>query len=507
MLKLVHDYFDKMRFKALFVLIFLFALKFADAQNDLRPQAKFSFNNKTDYDEVSKRKPKLIGVNYVEDRFGNANHAVFIYGNADSYINLGNYPALKPVEGSISLWVRIEKETWAGNGYKANPILLTKGRKGDDFYEAYGIYYDLEGRRLDASCARDSLRQIAVRGSQKVTRFKWHHLVLTYDFQYFTFYIDGVLQRKAIKNFETEFLQSDSVLLGISANKKNNRYMEGAVDDIEFYDRVLTDQEIQALYQSPNPNRFISLLQRLGIVLLFLAGVFVLYLLIRFQLNRKMKREKERLEINNKLLETELRVNRALMNPHFIFNSLNTLHNFILTNNVDKASNYLLKFSKLIRKILDSNMSDTISLEMELELIERYLEIEGLRFKEHIKHAVAIDPSIVPSKINIPIMMIQPFIENSVWHGLRDKKGEKIISISFLLLGNEYIQCIIEDNGTGRRKKGQNMLEKKSLATGFVEQRLALLNKIHNIECKLIIEDKPEHQGTIVTLILPILKN
>jgi hypothetical protein len=495
------------KIKCLLVVLLVVVLQTAKTQNKLQPSARFSFNNRSNFDDVNKQNAQLYGVSFTEDRFGNPNHAVYLFGNEFSSISLGNYPALKPKTGSISLWVKIERETYAGKGYKANPIILTKGNQNDDFYEAYGIYYILDSKKIGASGARDSLRQVGVLSKKEFPLFKWHHLVLSYDDAYFSFYIDGKLERKAVKNYETIFSETDSVLIGYTANKKNNRYLEGAVDDIEFYARVLSDDEVVSLYNAPNPNHYAVVIQRIGFSALIALGILILFLLIRFQLNRKLKREKERLEINNKLLETELRVNRALMNPHFIFNSLNTLHNFILKNNVDKASTYLLKFSKLIRKILDSNMSDSISLETELELIERYLEIEGLRFKEHIKHAVVIDPGLVPSTITIPIMMIQPFIENSVWHGLRNKKGDKIISISFSSIGSDYIQCVVEDNGTGRIKKGHHLLEKKSLATGFVEQRLELLNKIHGLACKLTIEDKPDHQGTIVSITLPILKN
>jgi LytS/YehU family sensor histidine kinase len=229
----------------------------------------------------------------------------------------------------------------------------------------------------------------------------------------------------------------------------------------------------------------------------------VIYFFIRQRFRRLLKKEKQRLELANKLLENDLRINRALMNPHFIFNSLNTLHNYILSKNTDVASDYLVKFSRLIRKILDSNMADTLSLEMEIELINRYLELEELRFKDGIKYEV-ITEDLIPSTITIPIMMVQPFVENAIWHGLRDKEGEKNITIAFSLFESAYIKCVIEDNGTGRKIK-LNHLEKNSLATKFVKQRLDLLNKIHNLSCNLTIFDKPNGTGTIVTLLMPIL--
>jgi LytS/YehU family sensor histidine kinase len=331
------------------------------------------------------------------------------------------------------------------------------------------------------------------------------HLVICYDYDAFWFYIDGKLQGKAPKKFETKFLESDSVMVGVTANKKNNRAFNGVVDDIEFYNKVLSVDEIEGLYNAPNPNINKVLLNRILIALTILIAALCAYFLIKYYIGISIKKGKERLEIANKLLENELRINRALMNPHFIFNSMNTLHNYILINDTEKASDYLVKFSGLIRKILESNMSDTITLEMEIELLQRYLEIESLRFGEHIQSQIIVDHPIMPSTIIIPIMMLQPFVENSVWHGLRDKTGDKMITITFSLIDDGHLLCIIDDNGSGRTNKVTDVTKKQSMATRFVQQRLDLLNKIHNSNSNLTIIDKPNSKGTIIKIVLPIL--
>jgi hypothetical protein len=117
------------------------------SQTTKGPVAKFSFNDRKDLDEVSGKKAKLIGASFTEDRFGNANHAAYIFGNEYSYINLGSYKALKPRVGTISLWVKIERDVWAGKGLMSNPVLITKSRAEEDFCEAYGIYYELRNHR------------------------------------------------------------------------------------------------------------------------------------------------------------------------------------------------------------------------------------------------------------------------------------------------------------------------------------------------------------------------
>ncbi len=399
----------------------------------------------------------------------------------------------------------MESKIWSGIGREYNPILLTKSSNKEDFYEAYGIYYLLDGKKLVALSTLDSSKEVVLFYMDTIKLSKWYHLVISYDANLFCFYVNGKLESKFPKKFVTQFLSSDSVLIGSTGSKKNHRFLNATVDDIEFYDRVLTDKEVQELYNAPNPNKNKIVINWVlaGVSLLLLFIIIILY--IKYYIKTILKKEKQRLELSNKLLENELRINRALMNPHFVFNSLNTLNHYILTNNNDIASDYLVKFSKLIRKILDSNVSDNISLEHEIDLIHGYLEIEGMRFKEDIKYELLIDPKIIASTIIIPIMMVQPFIENSVWHGLRDKKGDKIIRISFSQTDEKYIECVIDDNGTGRKKKEPNELEKKSLATGFVMQRLELLNKIYNLTCSLTITDKENGTGTNVKLILPIL--
>lgn len=490
-------------FKKILFFFLLFSKGFAQKQT--HPIARFSFNYEKRADEINKRDAKLTGVKYTQDRFGNNNCAVFLSGSESSYINLGNYKELKPKVGSISLWLQIEHKMWAGKGTENNPIIVTKARKSDDFYEAYGIYYMLETGRCVAVTTKDSTKEVLLFYMEPIERNNWHHLVITYNYSWMSFYVDGKLESRLPKNFETEFLPEDSVLIGSTGNLKNHRFLNAAVDDIEFYDKVLTEKEVVKLYQAPNPNKNKIILNWIFICACFFLLVAIIIVFIKLYIKTVLKKEKQKLELSNKLLENELRINRALMNPHFVFNSLNTLNHYILTNNNEVASDYLVKFSKLIRKILDSNVSDNISLEQEIELIHGYLEIEGMRFKEDIKYELYIDPTIILSSTVIPIMMVQPFVENSVWHGLRDKKGDKTIHISFSKLNEKYIECVIDDNGTGRRKKEPNDLEKKSLATGFVMQRLELLNKIHNLNCSLSIIDKENGTGTIVNIILPIL--
>jgi two-component sensor histidine kinase len=494
-----------MRLLIPFLFIFSGIFTHFPAQEKTGPIAKFTFNNSEAHDEIGGDTAKLVGVNFSSDRFGNENNAVFISGNIASYINLGTDKALKPITGSISLWVTIENAIWSGTGIEVNPVLLTKSILSDDFYEAYSFYFEHKTNKLSVVVTKDSTLQVCQYSIKPIRTNRWYHMVLAYNDDSTAFYLNGQLQSRFPKKFKTQFLEGDSVLVGSTGNKKNSRYLKASVDDIEFYDRVLDPDEILKLYYAPDPNRNkVILMSSLAGVFLF-GALLLLYFLIKYRIKKGIEKERQRLELHNKLLKTELRVNRASMNPHFLFNSLNALHNFILAGENDHASDYLLKFSKLIRKTLDSNMYDFISLEMEIELLDRYLEIENTRFEENIKYRIVTGESLTPASTHIPLMMLQPFVENAVWHGLLNKAGEKIINISFSLYETDYIYCIIEDNGSGRKNIQNRSSEKRSLATTFISQRLELLNKIHGLKCTLQIEDKPGQQGTIVKILLPIL--
>ena len=140
---------------------------------------------------------------------------------------------------------------------------------------------------------------------------------------------------------------------------------------------------------------------------------------------------------------------RAQMNPHFIFNSLNSIDNYILRNKTQEASDYLNRFSKLIRLILQNSQSSYISLQDELEALRLYIEMESLRFNHKFDYRVSIQSGLYPESIEIPPMLIQPYVENAIWHGLMQKKEKGHLEIVITREG-DLLKCIIEDDGIGR---------------------------------------------------------
>jgi len=158
------------------------------------------------------------------------------------------------------------------------------------------------------------------------------------------------------------------------------------------------------------------------------------------------------LEINKMLAESQLMAMRAQMNPHFVFNCLNSIQECIVTQKYGEASNYLNKFSKLFRMVLNNSGRKLISLDEEKEVLELYLQLELMRFEKSFSYKIIIDEELDTSEVLIPSMLLQPYVENALWHGLMHKDGERILQIEFKSLSEDVFACIVEDNGIGRKR-------------------------------------------------------
>jgi LytS/YehU family sensor histidine kinase len=209
--------------------------------------------------------------------------------------------------------------------------------------------------------------------------------------------------------------------------------------------------------------------------------------------------------------DLETKAIRTQMNPHFIFNALNTLQRFILEEDIANANSYLTKFSKLLRKVLESGNSESISLKEELEILKSYVEIEQLRFDKSFEFSLVSEINF-PEQIQIPFMLIQPFVENAIWHGLLPKKDQRTLNIHFSDADENRIRCCIEDNGVGRKFSfsHRDPFKKKSMAIDFIQQRLDILQKATGINCFFTITDKENAQGqsegTFVEILIPKMK-
>lgn len=473
--------------------------------------ARYLFKGGEGLNDITGNYAKIVGAIPVEDRFGNPGDAYYLQGNYGSYINLGTGSDLKPAQGTISLWFKMDNVMYLGKGSEYNPIIITKSVAGDDFYEAYFIGCQLSNKRMLMAATLSELNQVSVHSTDMVKLREWQHIVMTYDDDYVNMYIDGVFNNRMIKGFPTTFLENDSVMVGNTANTKNVRFFSGCIDDIQIFNRLLSPEEIALLYHAPDPNRYRPVIRWFVIILLALVIAAIVILLVVTRYKKALEREKERSALQRQMFEMEMHVIKAQMNPHFIFNAMNSVQQFILAGDNKNAHKYLGKFSKLLRKTLESNTNEFISLENEIEILAKYIEIEALRFEHSFTYEIITDAQIMTIKIKIPQMLIQPVVENAIWHGLLPKKDKGALSIIFEHIDDKSLRCIVDDNGVGRgfKKAEEHVLKEKSLAVNFIEQRLALMKKEWKGDYKLTIMDKVDENGnstgTSVHIIIPVI--
>jgi hypothetical protein len=266
-----------------------------------------------------------------------------------------------------------------------------------------------------------------------------------------------------------------------------------------------TDQKIQALAQENELNRLKINQNRLVFAgIAAMVVIISLFLLIYFQ--------RKRLKAEQKSILNEQRLLRAQMNPHFLFNSLASIQNYIINEDTDKASIYLSRFSQLVRNILDNSVEEYVSLEKEVETIRNYLELQKARYAGKFDFNIDIGPDIDIETVMVPPMLAQPFIENAIEHGIKHKEGRGNISICFKL-EEGIIRFEVEDDGVGREKAREIEASKgtrhRSMATSITTDRLAAINKKLKKKIGMEITDLRDKTGagtgTKVSFGIPIL--
>lgn len=220
------------------------------------------------------------------------------------------------------------------------------------------------------------------------------------------------------------------------------------------------------------------------------------------QLNvQQLESAKQQAELQQKASELEMQALRAQMNPHFIFNCLSSINRFILKNETEAASDYLTRFSRLIRMVLINSQQPLVSLEDELEMLRLYLDMERLRFKNAFDYNIIFTNRVNAGSVYIPPLLLQPFCENAIWHGLMHKEEKGHLSIS-LSMEESVLHCHIEDDGIGRQKamkmNSKSVEKDKSLGLKITTERLALLNGEKGITTFYEIGDVLNEEGRIV---------
>jgi hypothetical protein len=227
----------------------------------------------------------------------------------------------------------------------------------------------------------------------------------------------------------------------------------------------------------------------IGILLISIIAAFFLY--YRYQ-----RSQKNELMLKNNMLQSEIKALRAQMNPHFIFNSLNSIQHFIFANKKEEANEYLTAFSKLIRMTLDNSQINFIPIAEEVEFLTTYLKLEQLRLNHLFDFSFSYDDELNIMEYMIPSMMLQPFIENSIIHGITPKNSKSFIKIQFKL-ENNLLQCIIDDDGVGfpegyqaGQSLGRNEKDHRSFGINALGQRIQTINQMHQTEIKFELANR-----------------
>ena len=289
-------------------------------------------------------------------------------------------------------------------------------------------------------------------------------------------------------------------------NQRNLRYVNDVI--IQFENEAKNKQikelasENEVVKSKLERNKKIFWYSMLGLTVI--GGIIV-----ALYRNRQLEQEKQILTLEQDML-------RSQMNPHFIFNSLNSIKLYIINNEKENAVYYLNKFSKLIRKILVASTEKEISLEDELDTMQLYMNIENIRFSNEIDFKVSVDEGINTSNIKVPTLILQPFIENALWHGLSSKKGDdKKIRLHVYKTTEDYITISVTDNGIGRKQSEKinrdKLLKRKSVGIAITRARLANFSKSYTsdytIDVKDLYDKNNDAIGTKVIVNIPVTSN
>ncbi len=240
-----------------------------------------------------------------------------------------------------------------------------------------------------------------------------------------------------------------------------------------------------------------------GVALLAVSGIggFISY-------KRRRDTERKRIESDHKLqvTDTEMKALRAQMNPHFIFNSLNSISDYINKNDVKAADDYLSKFAKLMRQILENSEMKEVALKDDLKALENYMHLEAMRMQNKFTYNITVDDNVDTENTLVPPLILQPFVENSIWHGIANKQGTANIQIKIAKEG-DMINCMVEDNGVGRIINGHAtvMDTKKSMGMKITQSRIDILNRVKKTAAGIQLTDLSE--GLRVEVRLPYINS
>jgi len=338
------------------------------------------------------------------------------------------------------------------------------------------------------------------------------------------FYQKAIDQAKKVNDmFNLQWIYMDMSNMYLMLEDTANAYLT-YVQFKKYSDKWIKSENIRGItdagirYEADAHNKEVALLSlrlkhnrilNFGFAVLIMLTVAIGWLILR---GIKLDDRRRMSEMNHKISELTQANLRQQMNPHFIFNTLNSIQYFMYQNDKLATNTYLTKFANLMRKILDNSSKPSVPLQDEIDALTLYLDLERLRFKDKFRFEINIDEEIDPQLYKVPTMLMQPYVENSICHGLMPKDGNGIVKIN-MKLQNNHIICTIEDNGIGRKaameRKKMKDPNHNSMGTRIVSSRLELVNSLYGTSLQTVYTDlenmKGEPEGTKVEIHIPLM--
>ena len=401
----------------------------------------------------------------------------------------------------------VSKIVWDGKTYTIKNFDMRNGLISNDVYSVSAIANWLWVSTANGLCKMDIMHEPVNTFAPKVyiesvyvnDSLSIHQTEFSHTRNNFIFHLQGL----TFKDNRTRFTYR---LLGLDTNWHGSDFADVPYSNLSSGDYTFQAKAINADgVASVIPAEFSFTIKKpywkawWFLVLEILSIAALIYAFIYFRLKSIRLKEAESTRINKMLAEYQMTALRAQMNPHFIFNAINSIQEYVLENDPQKAYNYLTKFAQLVRMVLNNAKEKYISLEKDLETLQIYVELEQLRFGNKFDFVLDVDKQIDSYNVQLPAMVIQPYVENAIWHGLMPlgnlRKGKLAVEIK---QQGDGLSIVIEDNGIGRENAAlvKKTKQHKSIGMELTRQRLDMLNSLPEYSSSsIVIKDMHDESG------------
>ena len=404
-------------------------------------------------------------------------------------------------------------------GSEFSPNAFLKSKDGFVFFGGFSgfNYFKPDEIQLETQEPKVVITKVLTSDGKKY-RYLTHGDTIHMSYKYNSFEIEFATMNLLRRNMVKYAYMLDNYDREWSYYKSNHRYVDyNKMRPGTYVFKVMAANEVNQWMEDPveltiiiHPAWYQTVWFNVLAILLLALAIFVI--VRQRNKNVHQKREQKRIisELETQMLQLKQKTLQLQMNPHVIFNTLNSIQQYILNNDVDNAVSYLSSFSKLMRRILNNSNERYVTLTDEIEAVGLYLQLESMRLGNRFSYKIDVDSDVDANNIEVAPLIVQPFVENAIIHGLVPKKDDCFLSIRFSKLSENKLLCVVEDNGVGRKLSEKTKQEKgashKSYGMSITRRRLETLTKISNddfsVEVVDLYDDKGVASGTRVNIII-----